>query len=149
MEPFMKSKCSISQKLEETVAYLFRSIHVQDMCGINDPLGQNQSPVRSDHYSHLKVVLCCEILKSEDGQTPRGEMVITTGCGSGTASWINILLFLSWTLYLTVFLTKLCPILHQYIYSLWAGVKRAALAARNRNLWSTSSTLALEVGHYI
>ena len=31
------------------------------MCALNDPLGQ------SGHYSYLKVVLFCEILKSGDG----------------------------------------------------------------------------------
>ena len=29
-----------------------------------DPLGQTHSPASSDHYSHLKVVLFCAILKS-------------------------------------------------------------------------------------
>ena len=36
---------------------------IQNMCLINDPLGQADSP---DHYYHLKVVLFCEILKSGD-----------------------------------------------------------------------------------
>ena len=36
------------------------------MCAINDPLGQTHSPASSDHYSHLKVVLFCDILKGED-----------------------------------------------------------------------------------
>ena len=50
---------------------------------INDPLGQTHSPASSDHYSHLIVVLFCEILKSgdwqTDGQAPRAKKVITTG----------------------------------------------------------------------
>ena len=40
----------------------------QNMCAINDPLGQPHSPASSDHYSHLKIVLFCVILKSEDGR---------------------------------------------------------------------------------
>ena len=41
----------------------------QYMCVINDPLGQIHSPSSSDHYSHLKLVLFSEILKSfSDGQ---------------------------------------------------------------------------------
>ena len=36
---------------------------------INDPLGQTHSPANSDHYSRLKFVLFCEILKSGDGRT--------------------------------------------------------------------------------
>ena len=35
-------------------------------CFINDPHRQTHSPARSDHYSHLKVVLFCYILKSVD-----------------------------------------------------------------------------------
>ena len=38
------------------------------MCAINDPLGQTHSPALSEHYSHLKVVLFCDILKSGDGR---------------------------------------------------------------------------------
>ena len=41
----------------------------------------------SDRYSHLKVVLLCEILSSGEGQTTHWKIMITTGCGS--ASWIN------------------------------------------------------------
>ena len=33
---------------------------------INDPLGQIHSLARSNHYSHYKFVLFCEILKSGD-----------------------------------------------------------------------------------
>ena len=65
----------------------------EDMSAINDPLGQTHSPASSDHYSHLKVVLFCEILKSPDGRTdgrtPRAKIVITTGRDCGSASWIN------------------------------------------------------------
>ena len=32
----------------------------QDMCAINDPLGQTHSPASSDHYSRLKFVLFCD-----------------------------------------------------------------------------------------
>ena len=59
------------------------------MCAINDPLGQTHCPTSSDHYSHLKIVLFCEIVKSAEGRTPRAEIVITTGRGCGSASWIN------------------------------------------------------------
>ena len=38
------------------------------MCAINDPLGQTHSPTSSDHYSHMKVRLFSEILKSGDGR---------------------------------------------------------------------------------
>ena len=31
------------------------------MCVIDDPLDQTHSPASSDHYSHLKLVLICEI----------------------------------------------------------------------------------------
>ena len=52
------------------------------MCDINDPLGQSHSPASSDHYSRLKMVLFCEILKCRDGrtdgQTTRAKIVITT-----------------------------------------------------------------------
>ena len=41
----------------------------KEMGVINDPLCQTHSPVRSDHYSHLKIVLFCVILKSEDKRT--------------------------------------------------------------------------------
>ena len=37
-----------------------KTIHV---CALNDPLGQTQSPVGSDHYFPLKIVLLCNILK--------------------------------------------------------------------------------------
>ena len=40
------------------------------MCVINDPLGQIHSSASSDHYSHMKFVLFCEILKS-GGRTNR------------------------------------------------------------------------------
>ena len=48
----------------------------------NDPLGQINSPASSKHYSRLKVVLFCEILKS-------AKIVITAGRDCGSASWIN------------------------------------------------------------
>ena len=44
------------------------------MYAINDPFGQTHSPASSDHYSHLKVVLFCEILKSGDGRSYRHKM---------------------------------------------------------------------------
>ena len=54
----------------------------QDLCAINDPLGQTHGPAICDHYSRFKVVLFCEILKSGDGrtdvQTTRAKIVITT-----------------------------------------------------------------------
>ena len=60
------------------------------MCAINDPLTQTLSPASSDHYSHLKIVLFCEVLKSEDGRTdvrtPRAKIVITTIRDCGSAS---------------------------------------------------------------
>ena len=47
----------------------------------------------SDHYSHLKFALFCEILKSRnersDAQTPRMKIVINTGLDCGSASWIK------------------------------------------------------------
>ena len=64
------------------------------MCDIDDPLGQPHSPASNDHYSHLKVVLFCEILKDGNGRTdeqpPRAKIVIITGRDCGSASWINI-----------------------------------------------------------
>ena len=49
------------------------------MCANNDPLGQTHSPALTHHYSHLKMVLFCDILESGDGrtdrQTPRAEIV--------------------------------------------------------------------------
>ena len=54
---------------------------------INYPLGKTQCPGSSDHYSNLKVVLFCEILKS--GDVRLGKIVITTACDYGSASWIN------------------------------------------------------------
>ena len=42
----------------------------QDLCTINDPLGQTQSPASSDIYCQLKVVLFWKIFKS-DGRTDR------------------------------------------------------------------------------
>ena len=64
---------------------------IQDMCAINDPLGQSHSPASSDHYSRLKVALFCEIWKvgRTYGQTTCAEIVITTGRDCGSASWIN------------------------------------------------------------
>ena len=63
------------------------------MCVINDPLGQIYGPASSDHYSHLKF-LVCDILKSGDGrsdvQTLRLKIVITTGRDWGSSSWMNI-----------------------------------------------------------
>ena len=41
---------------------------LQNMCVINDPLGQTHSPASVDHYSHWKFVLFREILKSGDGR---------------------------------------------------------------------------------
>ena len=35
------------------------------MCVMNDPFGHTHSPGSSDHYSHMKLVLFCDILKSE------------------------------------------------------------------------------------
>ena len=65
----------------------------RDMCAVNDPLGQTHSRVSSDHYSQLKVVLFCEILKSRDGgtdvQTTLAKIVITTGRECGSPSWIK------------------------------------------------------------
>ena len=37
------------------------------MSAINEPHGHTHSSASSDHYSHLKVVLFCEILKIGDG----------------------------------------------------------------------------------
>ena len=63
------------------------------MCAINDPSGQTHSPASNDHYSHIKFVLFCEILKSGDGwpnvQTPRVKIVITTDSDCWSALWIN------------------------------------------------------------
>ena len=36
---------------------------IQDMCAINDPLGQTHSPASSDHYSRLKVLKSCFVLR--------------------------------------------------------------------------------------
>ena len=55
------------------------------MCATNDPLGQTHSPASSDHYSHLKIVMSCEILKSVDGQTTCAKIVTV-------AWWIKFLL---------------------------------------------------------
>ena len=38
------------------------------MCFIIDPLGQTHSPTSNNHYSRLKVILFCEILKKGDGR---------------------------------------------------------------------------------
>ena len=58
------------------------------MSAINDPLGQTNSPAGSDHCSHLKVVLFCEILKSGDGRTDgwtsRAKIEITTAVTRGS-----------------------------------------------------------------
>ena len=35
---------------------------------INDPLGQTHNPIRSDHNSHLKMVLFYAILKRGEGR---------------------------------------------------------------------------------
>ena len=57
---------------------------------VNDSLGQTHNPASNDHYSHLKIVLFCAILKSTDGwtligsHTPRAKIVITTGRYSGS-----------------------------------------------------------------
>ena len=62
------------------------------MCAINDPLNQTHSPAISDHYSHLKVVLFCEILKKKDECTDtkcENSDVITTASDCGSVSWIN------------------------------------------------------------
>ena len=62
------------------------------MCAINDPLGQTHSLSSSDAisiYSHLKVVLFCELLKSKDGRTTRAKIVITTSRDGWWSSWIN------------------------------------------------------------
>ena len=46
--------------------------NVQDMCAINDPLGQTHSLASSDHYSYLNFVLFYKILKvGMDGRTYR------------------------------------------------------------------------------
>ena len=56
---------------------------------INDPHGQTHSLTSTDHYSSLKVVLFCEILKSGDGQTSLVKIVINIGRDCGSASWVN------------------------------------------------------------
>ena len=70
------------------------------MCVINDPLGQIHNVASSDHYSHLKFVLFCEILKSGEGRMdgrtnvqtppPRVKLEIKAGHDYGSASWINM-----------------------------------------------------------
>ena len=50
---------------------------------INDPLGQNRS---RDHYSQLKIVLFCMILKSDNICE---NIVITTGREFESAEWIK------------------------------------------------------------
>ena len=55
---------------------------------VNDPLCQTHSPVSSDHYSHLKIVLFCSIFKIEDGRT-FVKIMVTTGRVCGSASWIK------------------------------------------------------------
>ena len=70
---------------------------------IKDPPGQTHSPARSDHYSHLKFVLFCEMLKSGyvrtdnscdfekwDGQTLCIKIFTSTGRDCGSAEWINM-----------------------------------------------------------
>ena len=66
--------------------------YTEDICAINDPLGQIPNPASSYHYSHSKFVLFCDIFEKwrwMDVQKPRAKIVITTGCGHGSASWIN------------------------------------------------------------
>ena len=61
------------------------------MCAIKDPLGQTYSPASGDVYSHLKYLFCFVRFLKEgtDVQTPRAQIVITTGRDCGSASWIN------------------------------------------------------------
>ena len=65
----------------------------QDICVINDPLGQTQSPASSDHYFYLKLGLLWEIFKSGDGrmdvQTECEKIVTTTDRDCGSVKWIN------------------------------------------------------------
>ena len=41
---------------------------------ISDPLGHTHSHAISDNYFHLKVVLCCEIMKSKDVRRTYGHV---------------------------------------------------------------------------
>ena len=56
----------------------------------NDPLGQTHSLASSEHYSHLKIVLFCVILKSSNGQKYRHHtcenklQAVTLGWPSGS-----------------------------------------------------------------
>ena len=77
------------------------------MCVIIDPLGQTHSPASNDHYSLLKFVSFCEILKRfwlrTYGQIKGAKMVIITGRDYGPASWINIYTMIMYLLLLKVY----------------------------------------------
>ena len=60
---------------------------------INDPLGQAHNTARSDHYSHLKLVFFCAVLKSGAGRTwCMKTVIITTGsdCCRPSGSMLQI-----------------------------------------------------------
>ena len=67
--------------------------YVQDLCDINDPLGQTHIPASSNLYSHMKLVCFVDFQKWGQmyGRTDStGEItMIITGCDCGSASWIN------------------------------------------------------------
>ena len=71
---FERSVYSRSHVLLNLMLYvikIFTTSKEQDKSANNDPLGLTHSPASSDHYSHLRVVLFCEILKSGDRRTDR------------------------------------------------------------------------------
>ena len=65
----MYASCNNAMRFRTSDCFSVAYNAEQDMCAINDPLGQTHSPASSDHYFHSKIVLFCEILKSGDRRT--------------------------------------------------------------------------------
>ena len=61
-------------------------IKVQGMCVVNDPFGQTHSPVSSDHYSQLKIVLFFFIWKVRITVLNRSLQAVTVGRPHG---WVE------------------------------------------------------------
>ena len=85
---FFKNQSGVNLRLAKNEKLIITRPVIQDTCAINDPIGQTHIHASSVHYSRLKFVLFCEILKSgderKDIQTARTKIVITAGrdCGS-------------------------------------------------------------------
>ena len=63
-EPSSKADVTIAMNTTNFLKIFNRKFNFNKTGVINDPLGQTHNPANSDHYSNLKIILFCAILKS-------------------------------------------------------------------------------------